>query len=250
MVSFTCDVTRWTLFRKPERLQVLLVVLHSLDEQMIVTITQERIRSITGLSQCTLYACLKDLCADGIVELDGQSIRVARLPEWVKTDIGPVREQSVVKEEAAKAEEPAQQVTVVAHKEGESVRARAPRFAKPSIQELAEYIELKGYTFSASDFFDYYESVGWVVGRTRKPMKSWKAACSTFQKNENRDSHRNAYTAGREDARNFYIASEAGVNVGQPGACQGGLEGGAGNQAVLPTHQGDGSSVDEVFPLL
>lgn len=30
--------------------------------------------------------------------------------------------------------------------------------------------------FTAESFCDYWESVGWLIGKDKKPMKSWKAA--------------------------------------------------------------------------
>lgn len=48
------------------------------------------------------------------------------------------------------------------------------RFSKPTIQQIADYIKEKGYAINAERFFDYYESKGWVVGKS--PMKDWRAA--------------------------------------------------------------------------
>ena len=49
------------------------------------------------------------------------------------------------------------------------------RFTAPTVDEVETYVKEKGYTnFSAQRFVDYYESKGWVVGKS--PMKDWKAA--------------------------------------------------------------------------
>ena len=49
------------------------------------------------------------------------------------------------------------------------------RFTAPTVDEVEAYAKEKGYTgFSADRFVDYYESKGWLVGKT--PMKDWKAA--------------------------------------------------------------------------
>ena len=53
------------------------------------------------------------------------------------------------------------------------------RFLKPSISEIEAYIKEKNFHFDAENFFDYYESKGWVVGRS--PMKDWKAACRLWE---------------------------------------------------------------------
>ena len=42
-----------------------------------------------------------------------------------------------------------------------------------SISEINEVVSL---------FFDYYESVGWVVGKSKKQMKSWKKALNNWCK--------------------------------------------------------------------
>ena len=64
-----------------------------------------------------------------------------------------------------------------------NARARE-RFVKPTVEEVAAYIKARGYTFDAEQFWSYYESKGWLVGKA--PMTSWQAACVTWQKAENR----------------------------------------------------------------
>ena len=56
------------------------------------------------------------------------------------------------------------------------------KFKKPTLDELIAYIKEKGYTFDPEAFMSYYDTNGWRVGRN--PMKSWKAACSYWNKNE------------------------------------------------------------------
>ena len=59
--------------------------------------------------------------------------------------------------------------------------ARA-RFVKPTVEEVAAHVSAKGYTFDAEQFWNYYESKGWLVGRA--PMKSWQSACVTWQRKD------------------------------------------------------------------
>lgn len=61
-------------------------------------------------------------------------------------------------------------------------KAVSKRFVKPALEEVEEYVSAKGYTFNPEAFWSYYEAVGWKVGS--KPMKNWKAACSTWQQRE------------------------------------------------------------------
>ena len=52
---------------------------------------------------------------------------------------------------------------------------------KPTVEEVQKYIDEKGYHFSAEEFVAFYDSNGWRVGRN--PMKSWKAATVTWERN-------------------------------------------------------------------
>ena len=48
------------------------------------------------------------------------------------------------------------------------------RFVKPTVEEVRAYCLEKGLNLDAERFVNYYESKGWVVGKS--PMKDWKAA--------------------------------------------------------------------------
>ena len=55
------------------------------------------------------------------------------------------------------------------------------RFKKPSIEEIKEYCIERKNVVDAESFFNYYESKGWKVGKS--PMKDWKSAVRTWEKN-------------------------------------------------------------------
>ena len=52
---------------------------------------------------------------------------------------------------------------------------RAKRFTPPTLEEVSAYIAERRSPVDPQGFIDFYESKGWLVGRT--PMKDWKAAC-------------------------------------------------------------------------
>lgn len=61
-------------------------------------------------------------------------------------------------------------------------------FCKPTETELKSLFEERGLKAAsalveASKFLNYYETVGWVVGKARKPMKSWRGAVATWAAN-------------------------------------------------------------------
>lgn len=80
-----------------------------------------------------------------------------------------------------------------------SPKKESKRFVKPTIEQIQAYITEKGYTFDAEAFFAHYESNGWKVGKN--PMKSWKAACTTWsldRRNNIRYNNNNFNNYGRE----------------------------------------------------
>lgn len=62
-----------------------------------------------------------------------------------------------------------------------SPKKKSARFIKPTVEEVDAYVKEKGYRIDAENFVNYYESKGWLVGKS--PMKDWKAACRTWGKN-------------------------------------------------------------------
>lgn len=56
--------------------------------------------------------------------------------------------------------------------------AKSKKFIPPSIEEVLEYITEKGYPYrsEAEKFFYYYDSKGWIVGKSK--MKNWKSSAS------------------------------------------------------------------------
>ena len=67
-------------------------------------------------------------------------------------------------------------------KEEEPTKERGTRFAPPSVEEVRALVAEKGYSFDPEAFVAFYESNGWKVGNHK--MKSWTAACVTWQKRQ------------------------------------------------------------------
>lgn len=54
-------------------------------------------------------------------------------------------------------------------------------FKKPTIQEISDYINEKGYSVDAEKFFNHYESNGWKVGKNK--MQKWRNAVANWNTN-------------------------------------------------------------------
>ena len=56
------------------------------------------------------------------------------------------------------------------------------RFTKPTVEEISAYCLERGNNINPQKFYDYYESVGWKVGKN--PMKNWQACIRTWEQKE------------------------------------------------------------------
>lgn len=61
----------------------------------------------------------------------------------------------------------------------------------PTIEMVEDYINEHGYNVNAHTFMDFYESKGWLVGKTK--MKDWQAAIRTWNRNEKPKTSGNPY---------------------------------------------------------
>lgn len=80
---------------------------------------------------------------------------------------------------------------------------KSKRFVKPTVEKIKQYVEEQQYDIDAETFFNYYESKGWVIGKS--PMKDWKAAIRTWARNRKKnnssvsDLFKQSINSGEED---------------------------------------------------
>ena len=53
-------------------------------------------------------------------------------------------------------------------------------FVPPTLKEVSDYCQERNNGIDPEQFIDYYESKGWVVGKTK--MKDWKASVRTWER--------------------------------------------------------------------
>lgn len=61
---------------------------------------------------------------------------------------------------------------------------RGKKFVKPTLEQIKEYCLERNNNVDSERFFNYYEANGWVQGKSRKPIKDWKACIRTWEQNE------------------------------------------------------------------
>ena len=67
------------------------------------------------------------------------------------------------------------------NKKRECDKSPSPKkvFVKPTVEQVEAYVKEKGYHFDAEQFWNHYESVGWMIGKNH--MKDWHCACATWE---------------------------------------------------------------------
>jgi hypothetical protein len=66
--------------------------------------------------------------------------------------------------------------------EDDQDKGTSSRFKAPTIDEVKAYCSERKNNVAPERFLDYYESKGWLVGKSK--MKNWKAAIRTWEHNE------------------------------------------------------------------
>ena len=79
-----------------------------------------------------------------------------------------------------------------------STTTKRKRFEKPTLSQITQYCLERNNNVNAEQFYDYYESNGWKVGKNA--MKDWKAAVRTWERSEYRKP--NSKKHSKEDAIN------------------------------------------------
>ena len=101
------------------------------------------------------------------------------------------------------------------HSSAKSTTTKRKRFEKPSISDIKQYCIERNNNVNAEQFYDYYESNGWKVGKNS--MKDWKAAVRTWERSEYRKP--NSKKNSKEDAINVVnnlMNKLGGVDTEQP----------------------------------
>ena len=141
-------------------------------------ISNEYIAELLGVSVSWASKCLSHLLELGlvrVVKFDGRKRYVESTIQF-KADLNESSMQDGIKVPHTDNNEYININNNSLYKKGSS------RFQKPTIEEIRQYCLEKGYNVDAEQFFNFYESKGWVVGKS--PMKNWRAAVCTWNKRE------------------------------------------------------------------
>lgn len=97
----------------------------------------------------------------------------------------PTHDQHTKPENQHTTNTPSSNKRIINKERGETPSASAlpsKKFVPPTVEQVSAYCREKGYHIDPEQFVAFYESKGWVVGKS--PMKSWKSAVLTWEKRD------------------------------------------------------------------
>lgn len=83
-----------------------------------------------------------------------------------------------------------------------NIEYRTKRFSPPDIDAVKSYCRERKNNVDAQRFVDYYTANGWKVGKARNPMRDWKAAIRTWERNDK--SNKPSYQPNYEGSKDFW----------------------------------------------
>ena len=187
---------------KPSTAKFVLVTMADLvDERGLYFGDAETMRDLTGMDLKTVKKHLKTLEVLGLTERTGRKVgKTKSIPEYrlklerstnngtakpfqnwddLEVEAVPVFPSSSTNISAKPT-----QIRATEQKGTEKKQKKAQPFVPPSIEEVTQYIQEIGSNIDPQAFFDYYETNGWVQGKSQKKVKNWKACVRTWERRQ------------------------------------------------------------------
>lgn len=85
--------------------------------------------------------------------------------------------------------------------------SKKKKFTPPTVEEVEEYCRERKNNVDAQRFVDYYTANGWVQGKG-KPIKDWKAAVRTWERNSGVKNDERNNTGNSTESETEYTAEQ------------------------------------------
>lgn len=139
-----------------------------------------------GVSQTTISLLIKNLIDNGYIESEiiykeGTKEILNRYLRIIKEGYLRNFKEGYLKK--LKDNNTSNNITSINKEKDNNKLLSKKNFKKPTLEEVKDYCIERNNNVDAQMFIDYYESVGWKVGKNS--MKDWKACVRTWEKRQN-----------------------------------------------------------------
>ncbi len=156
----------------------------------------------TGLSVSQIRTCLKKLKSTGeIASKSHTQHTVITIVSYDSHQGNDKRDSNQVTYESQTSDK---QIATTNNDNKENNENKVKRFTPPSVDEVYSHMVEKDFPYrkEAESFVNFYESKGWVVGKTK--MKNWKSAATNWANRSNLPKKK----AAQQQSKPYNIASD------------------------------------------
>lgn len=159
------------------------------NEDMLAIITNTNVDIVRSAVKVFTELKMMEILDDGTIFMAEVEGMIGTETEWAKKK-REYRAGSQDKERTIEGQCPQDVLTMSDKSKSKSIEIdkekdinnKRKRFTPPTIDEVKAYCIERHNNVDAERFIDYYETNGWVQGKG-KPIKDWKAAVRTWEKN-------------------------------------------------------------------
>jgi predicted phage replisome organizer len=144
-------------------------MIERLDNDAILVVNWEKYQNIAGLEQIREQNRLR--------KQKQRDREKQKLLEYKDTNMSRDMSRDVTQQNKNKKEN--KDILKEKDKKEKTVAKRSPSFVKPTREEILDYCKERQNQVNPSQFYDFYESKNWMVGKNK--MKDWKAAVRTWE---------------------------------------------------------------------
>ena len=143
----------------------------------------------TGISESKIFRLLKSFESEQLIEQQTNSrYSIITILSW-----DDYQQSEQPNEQPANSQRTHTRMKELKNNIGEK---QTKSFKVPLVEEIKDYCIERKNNINPENFFDYYQSKGWVVGKSK--MKDWKACVRTWENNQKPDISTPAPRADRE----------------------------------------------------
>jgi predicted phage replisome organizer len=163
------------------------------NDRMLASITNTNIDIVRGAIKLFAELGMLEMMDDGTLFMSQVTAMLGHETQWAaKKRLYREKRKELPEDNVLALSDKSIELELELEIENKSKRKRSPATQspntkkRPTAEEINAYCKERGISIDAEAFIDYYETVGWLVGKARTPMHNWRSAVNNWEKNDRR----------------------------------------------------------------